>query len=144
MTLTPTTKANPLEAIHLERERLLKLKGALHEAAGHAQAAAWRIEMFHPGRPAVVDRVALQGLQTLAGVIGLHWVFLLEGHTLPDRPAWSCTVLPPDWGLEHVAVMVGVFPSLSQARKNGWSGAPVAGFHKENIGPNRIHRVLIA
>jgi hypothetical protein len=40
--------------------------------------------------------------------------------------------------------MIGVFPSLSQARKNGWSGVPVAGFHKENIGPNRIHRVLIA
>lgn len=135
---------NPLEAIHLERERLLKLKRALAEAADHAAAAAWRIEIFHPDRPAVVDRQALQSLQNLRNVIGLHWVFLLEGHSVPDRPQWSCTVLPPDWGLEHIAVMVGVFPSLSQARKNGWSGPPTAGFHRENIGPNRIHRVLVA
>lgn len=144
MTTPAPAKANPLEAIHLERERLLKLRRALHDAVGHAQAAAWRIDLFHPDRPAVVDRKTLWELATLANVIGLHWVFLLEGHTLPGRPEWSCTALPPEWGLEHIAVMVGVFPSLSQARKNGWSGAPVAGFHKENIGPNRIHRVLIA
>lgn len=137
-------QTSPLEAIHRERERLQKLKAELSAAAAHARAAAWRVEMFHPDRPAVVDQGALDDLQALANVIGLRWVFLLEGHTMPgSRPDWSCTVLPPDWGLEHIAVMVGVFPSLSQARKNGWSGAPVAGFYKENIGPHRIHRVRI-
>jgi hypothetical protein len=137
-------QTSSLEAIHRERERLQKLKAELSAAAAHARAAAWRVEMFHPDRPAVVDQEALDDLQALANVIGLHWVFLLKGHTMPgSRPDWSCTVLPPDWGLEHIAVMVGVFPSLSQARKNGWSGAPVAGFYKENIGPHRIHRVRI-
>lgn len=137
-------QVNPLEAIHKERERLQTLKAELSVAVNHARAAFWRIGMFHPDRPAVVDLDALQDLEALVNVIGLHWVFLLEGHSMPgSRPDWSCTVLPPDWGLEHIAVMVGVFPSLSQARKNGWSGAPVAGFYKENIGPYRIHRVRI-
>jgi len=135
--------SNPLEAIHLERERLLKLKAELSAAVGHAKAAAWRIDLFNPDRPAVIDWDELTRLEQLTWEIGLHWVFLVGEHTDPARPMWSCTVLPFDWGLEHIAVMVGVFPSLSQARKNGWSGDPVPGFEKRDTGPGRIHRIKI-
>jgi hypothetical protein len=40
----------------------------------------------------------------------------------------------PTW--EDIAVMVGVFPSKSQARKNGWVGIVGSGFHQRAIGQN--------
>jgi hypothetical protein len=135
--------SNPLEAVFLERDRLLKLKAELSAAVAHARAAAWRVEVFHPDHPPLVDQGVLQEMERLAGVIGLQWVFLTPDAIPISRPRWSCTVLPDDWGLEHIAVMVGVFPSLSQARKNGWSGPPMAGFEKRDVGPSKIHRIRI-
>jgi hypothetical protein len=135
--------SNPLEAVFLERDRLLKLKAELSAAVAHARAAAWRVEVFHPDHPPLVDHGVLQEVERLAGVIGLHWVFLTSEDAETTRPRWSCTVLPDDWGLEHIAVMVGVFPSLSQARKNGWSGVPAAGFEKRDVGPCKIHRIKV-
>jgi hypothetical protein len=134
---------NPLEAVFRERDRLLKLKAELSVAVSHARAASWRVTVFHPDRPALVDEAVLLEMERLAGMIGLQWVFLTGANAQPDRPAWSCTMMPPDWGMEHIAVMVGVFPSLSQARKNGWSGQPSPGTVKRDVGPNRIHRIEV-
>ena len=135
---------NPLEAVFLERDRLLKLKAELLTAVAHARAAAWRVEGFHPDCPPLVDQGVLQEMERLAGMIGLQWVFLTSENAATTRPRWSCTVLPEDWGLEHIAVMVGVFPSLSQARKNGWTGAPQPGFEKRDVGAGRIHRIRVS
>ena len=59
MTLTPTTNTSPLEAIHLERERLLKLRGALHEAAGHPAP----VNLAHPGFSGCHDGPAAHSAQ---------------------------------------------------------------------------------
>jgi hypothetical protein len=135
--------SNPLEAVFIERDRLLKLKAELSAAVAHARAAAWRVEVFHRDHPPLVDQGVLQEMERLAGMLCLHWIFLTDANAATNRPLWSCTVLPADWGLEHIAVMVGVFPSLSQARKNGWSGPPTAGFEKRDVGPSKIHRIRI-
>lgn len=134
---------NPLEAVFEERDRLLKVKAQLSAAVAHARAAAWRVEMFHPDHPPLVNREVMEDMERLAGMIGLQWVFLAGEEDRPGRPRWSCTALPPDWGMEHIAVMVGVFPSLSQARKNGWNGPPVPGTVKRDVGPSRIHRIEV-
>jgi hypothetical protein len=90
--------SNPMEAVFLERDRLLKLKAELSTAVAHARAAAWRVEVFHPDRPPLVDQGVLQEMERLAGVIGLQWVFLTSENATTTRPRWSCTVLPEGLG----------------------------------------------
>ena len=59
---------------------------------------------------------------------------------LPEVDWWGfdpddCIEIQPHWILAHIAVEMGLFPSVGQARKNGWNNPIPEGFtEKKNIG----------
>jgi hypothetical protein len=58
----------------------------------------------------------------------LEFSFVRPGlFNLPQEDWWGFTQedsieMQPHWKMEHIAAEIGLFPSLGQARKNGWSG----------------------
>lgn len=42
------------------------------------------------------------------------------------------------WKMENIAVACGFFPSLTQARKNGWNGDIPQGFNFKKFGKSKV------
>jgi hypothetical protein len=64
----------------------------------------------------------------------LEFSFVKPGvFNLPESDWWGfepndSIEIQPHWGMEHIAVEMGVFPSLGQARKNRWVGPIPPGY----------------
>lgn len=71
----------------------------------------------------------------------LEYSFVKKGvFNLPETDWWDfdpedSIEIQPHWKMEHIALEMELFPSLGQARKNGWSGEIPQGYiEKRNIG----------
>jgi hypothetical protein len=74
-------------------------------------------------------------LQQLAD-LGL-WEDVSEtGEPIPFPKTYSIEEIGPDASMANVMVDLGIFPSLTQARKNGWNKPLVLGDHE--IGKKKI------
>jgi hypothetical protein len=150
-----TILLNPIE----ERNRILDLKIGLGKAIQRTKQASYSsgIKINHN----ILDKI-----ERLYQFVGRHWIFVTKEYLLEEnvlieekfytsfvgnifidiyckRPLYTCTVLPDDWGMEHIAVMLEVFPSISQARKNNWTGKPKRGFHRHSLGAAKIDTLTI-
>jgi hypothetical protein len=150
-----TILLNPIE----ERNRILDLKIGLGKAIQRTKEASYSSGVR-------INYKILDKIERLYQFVGLHWIFVTKEYLLEEnilieekfytdfntgifidiyckRPLYSCTVLPDDWGMEHIAVMLGIFPSISQARKNNWTGKPKRGLHKHGLGAAKIDTLTI-
>lgn len=71
----------------------------------------------------------------------LEFCFVKRGvFSLPETDWWGFTPedsieIEPHWTMAHISVKMELFPSVSVARKNGWSGEIPHGYtEKRNIG----------
>jgi len=71
----------------------------------------------------------------------LEFNFVKRGvFDLPQQDWWGfdpedSIEIQPHWTMAHIAVEMELFPSIGQARKNGWSGEIPQGLtEKRNIG----------
>ncbi len=53
-------------------------------------------------------------------------------------------VLPPEWQLAHVAHACGFFPSVGQARKNGWAGPVPPGYSEYTFSKRRVRLYILS
>jgi hypothetical protein len=47
-------------------------------------------------------------------------------------------VMQPHWRMAHVMHAAGVFPSVAQARKNGWPDGVPLGYSEHTVGKRRL------
>ena len=50
--------------------------------------------------------------------------------------------IEPQWTMAHIMTGAGVFPSVGQARKNGWDKPIPAGYSEHTVGKRRV-RIFI-
>ena len=79
------------------------------------------------------------------GLKNIH-SFAVEGATPEDielilgpfRPGETVTIVPEIWTLAHIMHAVGAFPSVKQAKSNGWNRPIPDGFSEFGVGKNKI------
>jgi len=79
----------------------------------------------------------------------LEYSFVKKGvFDLPPQDWWDfdpedSIEIQPHWKMENIAVEMGLFPSLGQARKNGWSGEIPPGYtEKRRIGKMKLNMFI--
>ena len=48
-----------------------------------------------------------------------------------------------NWNMSHIMTKVGIFPSVSQARKNGWNIPIIEGFSEYKVGKKKIQITIL-
>lgn len=73
------------------------------------------------------------------------WSFIKQGVTEDDANSigmsWSESntfVIESHWNMAHIAHKMGIFPSVSQAKKNGWDIPIEEGFSEFSWGKKRV------
>lgn len=65
----------------------------------------------------------------------------VDGNPIPNAKVFSIAEFGPNATLANLAVKLEIFPSITQARKNGWNGPLVKGVH--TFGKKKIRVRLI-
>jgi len=55
----------------------------------------------------------------------------------------TINVMGDNWAMSHIMCAVGMFPSVSQARKNGWNKPIPDGFSEMTVGKKRIKITIL-
>lgn len=63
-------------------------------------------------------------------------VELFLGPLTPDDGPF--TPLPPEWTMAHVMHAAGLFPSVGQARKNGWAKPVPPGYSQYTVSKRKV------
>lgn len=86
-------------------------------------------------------------METWPGDTGLRQInnFALESSTPEDlelilgpfRPGETVTLVPEFWTLAHIMHAIGAFPSVKQAKNNGWNRPIPDGFSDFEVGKKK-------